>query len=68
MTFRSFIKTCVFCHNIGKQIGINRLVLIECIDGESLVTFPPDIGQELLLNFIVEQENEVEVRSLLFYQ
>lgn len=37
-----------------KQVGIDGLVQIESVDGETLVSFPPDFGQELRLNFIVE--------------
>jgi len=36
------------------QVGINGSVQIESLSGDTLVTFPPDFGQELLLNFIVE--------------
>ncbi|NQT62571.1 MAG: hypothetical protein HQ556_06395 [Candidatus Marinimicrobia bacterium] len=37
-----------------EQVGINGLVQMESTTGDTLVTFPPDFGQELLLNFIVE--------------
>ena len=37
-----------------EQIGINGTVQIESAAGDTLVTFPADFGQELLLNFIVE--------------
>ena len=37
-----------------EQVGIDGLVQIESTSGDTLVTFPADFGQELLLNFIVE--------------
>jgi len=37
-----------------EAVGINGQVQIESLDGDTLVTFPSDYGQELLLNFIVE--------------
>ena len=36
------------------QVGINGQVQIETINGDTLVTFDPDFGQELLFNFLVE--------------
>ncbi len=37
-----------------EQVGTDGLVQIESVQGDTLVTFPSDFGQELLLNFIVE--------------
>ncbi len=36
------------------QVGMNGLVQLESLSGDTLVTFPADFGQEILLNFIVE--------------
>ena len=36
------------------QVGINGSVHFESTSGDTLLIFPPDYGQELLLNFIVE--------------
>ncbi|MCF7825304.1 MAG: hypothetical protein K9M55_02050 [Candidatus Marinimicrobia bacterium] len=37
-----------------EQVGINGQVQIESLNGDTLMTFPSDYGQELLLNFVVE--------------
>ena len=36
------------------QVGINGLVQIQSVQGDTLVSFPADFGQELKLNFMVE--------------
>ena len=36
------------------QVGMNGSVIIESMSGDTLLSFPPDFGQELVLNFIVE--------------
>ena len=36
------------------QVGINGSIRFESLEGDTLVSFNPDFGQELLLNFIVE--------------
>jgi hypothetical protein len=36
------------------QVGINGAVQFESTTGDTLLSFPPDFGQELLLNFLVE--------------
>ncbi|NQV42692.1 MAG: hypothetical protein HQ506_10075 [Candidatus Marinimicrobia bacterium] len=36
------------------QVGMDGLVLFESMSGDTLLSFPPDFGQELLFDFIVE--------------
>jgi len=36
------------------HVGIDGLIQIESNSGDTLITFPPDFGEELRLNFIVE--------------
>lgn len=38
---------------VPDQVGINGLVQIESVKGDTLLSFPADFGQELRLNFIV---------------
>ncbi len=36
------------------QVGINGLLQLQSVTGDTLVAFPADFGQEILFNFIVE--------------